>query len=335
MTLPDISLSQIVPALIALFAFVVAYYTLLARERKNPLITTSITGVAVIGLVALLVGVGERLIAVAIRLFPSKDSPHPWEQVRLWTLFSSASLIVIAILFMFFHVLVIHNIQNRLRRDRLIRNTNTYLHLKTWWRRLRNRPIFEHSPLAVPQEFLTKATSLLGLAIAPTNQALKTKLVPSILLAPLQRCEAHGLLSKLADLALEQEMDVVYTTCSRHPTEFISAVQAECESKPGRDWSKAKTSISIIDGFTPHFGFSDSVHFSRSADLEGQGLAYVRCPNSFSGLHTAAATVFNKVKKKVGKDPQRRPQLVIYEGLSGPPLSRSSGGLSTVENARS
>jgi len=164
-TPPDVSLSHIVPALIALFAFVVAYYTLLARERKNPLITTSITRVAVIGLVALLVGVFERLVAVAINLFPSNISPHPLEDFRLWALAISASLIVIAILLMFFHVLVIHNILNRLRRDKLIGNTNTYLHLKTWWRRQRNRRIYEHSPSDVPQEFLAKVSGLLGLAV--------------------------------------------------------------------------------------------------------------------------------------------------------------------------
>jgi len=75
--------------------------------------------------------------------------------------------------------------------------------------------------------------------------------------------------------------------------------------------------ITAIDAYTPHFGFTDSIHGQASARIDELGVEVIRSAPSYAGMHTAAAKAFNAAMKRSKKTrgiALRPPTLVIYEG---------------------
>jgi len=95
-------------------------------------------------------------------------------------------------------------------------------------------------------------------------------------------------------------------------TQQTSRTQAECSQIP----------------YTPHFGFTDSIHAVKTAEVEREGVAYVPSPESYAGVHTATAKAFNKLKSKSANPKVRQKTLLIYEGC------RSLVDLESVEQYR-
>jgi hypothetical protein len=81
----------------------------------------------------------------------------------------------------------------------------------------------------------------------------------------------------------------------------------------GKAWREKAGRITVVDAYTPHFGFSDSVHAWRADDVTSEGVIYVSSPESYAGVHTATAKAFNAQKKRAA-DNVRLPTLLVYEG---------------------
>lgn len=119
----------------------------------------------------------------------------------------------------------------------------------------------------------------------------------------------------LATKFIDEGLWVQYTTCSRHPIEFLIAMKEHLnKNDTGQDWEKQSRQIVVVDAFTAHFGFTDSIYAVKSDDAEKMCLKLVKAKSSFAGIHTATAKAFNHIKDQI-KDNNREPTLVIYEGL--------------------
>jgi hypothetical protein len=85
------------------------------------------------------------------------------------------------------------------------------------------------------------------------------------------------------------------------------------------DWEKATGFLVLVDAYTPHFGFTDSIHGVKTDEARKDCLQYILTRPSFAGIHTAGAAAFNVIKQAVTKKTSgsgfRGPTLVIYEGL--------------------
>ena len=104
---------------------------------------------------------------------------------------------------------------------------------------------------------------------------------------------------------------VQYVTCGRHPVEYILRPKQSLGDK----WEHAARRIVVVDGYTPHFGFTDTIHAELKKRIIKEGiLGYVSSPPSYAGIHTGAAQAFNIIKKESGSE-LREPTLVIYEEL--------------------
>jgi hypothetical protein len=109
-----------------------------------------------------------------------------------------------------------------------------------------------------------------------------------------------------------------YTACGRHPAEFISNLRLEWERYEGSKeaWEKIAGKIVIVDAFTPHFGFTDSIHVEMSKWLETSGIWCAVSGPTYAGIHSGAAKAFNELKRRQGKKVPREFTLVCYESPS-------------------
>jgi hypothetical protein len=124
-------------------------------------------------------------------------------------------------------------------------------------------------------------------------------------------------ISQLAAACLSEGCWIQYSTCSRHPYEFLMKLKrAWANENQKTDWKQIASKVIVVDGYTRNFGFTDSVHEMHARLIEKEGTQYIAADESFAGLHTAAAKAFNYIKdqmKGLNKD-LRQPALVIYEG---------------------
>src|SRR5439155_19035451 len=75
--------------------------------------------------------------------------------------------------------------------------------------------------------------------------------------------------------------------------------------------------IVAVDAYSPHFGFTDSIHDEMTKKVRADGIECITAKASFAGLHTAAARAFNLTKQRVVLQDGttiRPPTLVIYDG---------------------
>jgi hypothetical protein len=130
---------------------------------------------------------------------------------------------------------------------------------------------------------------------------------------------ADEIMVELAICFLEHQCWVQYTSCTRHPVEFILNLKKAWQAKfKDRDWKTVANQIIAADVYTPHFGFTDSIHDELTDRLKKNLLVEcITAKASYAGLHSAAARAFNRIRaraKKQGDSRYRLPTLVIYDG---------------------
>lgn len=286
---------------LALLAFIMALFTLAAREQKAPYITNSIYTTALIVLTAICLSFASKLSGIT------------------WLATGAVGLLVAGLANVYRQVWHARNRRFNLRDDNSIKNMRL-IRIARNWRRLGRGPTYEHNPLkfdAALVESLLKSPGLpaeaLRAAVArrEANDTLSFSLSISAKVETLTN--ADRLLGDLAARFLSANCWVQYTTCARHPIEFISELKTVCNNwTPSLDWRSVADRIVVVDAYTPHFGFSDSIHDAATHRTKDMGVACIRSTASYAGVHTGAAKAFNVIKKR-SKGKARQPALVIYE----------------------
>jgi hypothetical protein len=307
---PDIQalLNTIFTNGLALLAFVIAFYGLVAREKKTPYMVNSVYAIILAVVTILLFSVLAKLILPYSLLWSAR------------LVFVSFTLLVLALIYI---VLQIARENNR----HIFFRDDFWLVSPIWaycLDRFRTKSRYEHNPMQfsaglieslkqctfLPQEQLEKALE--------HYRAFKADVSISVVVELPSLPEIDIFNTDLACRFLENECFVQYTSCNRHPVEFLFQLKNKWESS-GKDWKTCSNRVILVDGYTPHFGFSDSIYYKWTNKAKAECLNCLKSQPSYAGIHTAIARAFNQIKdesKKIssGDSEVRRPALVIYEG---------------------
>jgi hypothetical protein len=313
---------------LALLAFVVAFYALIARERKTPYITNYIFPPAALLFLTVLLVLIEQLVqgwqlGFANLLSHGASSTGTVRLTKIdYTLVISANILFYAgAIWIVINIWRLHNRQVNFRDDNLFKNIRFVRWSRYQLSRLSKSRRYEHAPEEITISDLSEPLTKCGLGL-PAD--LGSSQFSTFALTGYSLRESDTMIPDLAATALRKGWMVQYTTCARHPYEWILQLKEVLADT----WTKSAQQVAVVDGYTPHFGFTDSTHSLKTAEVEREGVAYVPSPESYAGVHTATAKAFNKLKSKSVNPQVRQKTLLIYEGC------RSLVDLESVEQYR-
>ena len=290
---------------ITLLAFVIAFYALVAKERKTPYMVHSVYSISFLLLFAL------GLSAVSA-----------WKEDKYdWLINSSAGLVALSLLFVGAKLWREHNRHVYFRDDQLFLNLGSIRFVRSTWRKIRRKKkAYEHNPMTLPQGLIASLQQSPFLSQDAINAATAHhKYSPSLSMAACLELdsliETDTALTDIAIRFLENNCFIQYACCSRHPLEWLLQLKNKWEEVHGKDtWNTKQNKIVLVDAYTPHFGFTDSIYDQRTNEAEQYCIKVVKDKKTFAGVHTAIAEAFNQIKKHDHPSQHRSPTLVIYEG---------------------
>jgi hypothetical protein len=279
-----------------LIAFHIGLLTLVGRERQSPYVINSSFSVFMLALAVAAVTVAAALL------------PGAWSE---WLLRLAGWLLVAAILV---SLLQVYRIAARFVY--FVDSLNPkYLPPISWirrWKSSGDKPNYRYSTLKVPDSVradIARGVEQLGFDVPGLDGGAPLQ---SIAIALERQSQADPVLSELALAFLRAGFSIQYTTASRHPIEFIDYLRGAAD-KAGLQWPALAGRIVVVDAYSPHFAFIDSVHEIKTRELESIGLACIRSGMTYAGVHVAVSRAFNTLKVRMGKE-YRQPTLVVYEG---------------------
>ena len=238
----------------------------------------------------------------------------PFSLVRFELLFAASVLLLLALLQTFWRVYKIY-VRFAYFVDRIsIKDLPVWRGPKNLWRSMRPQRTYEHNPVPIDQNLASKIKSNLRDFAGETGLYEERAHIDhnSLTVALNNHGESTNLLIRLMTTFLENGHTVQYLATSRHPSELITALQSQMENNPNIQWQDKAQDIVVVDAFTPHFGFTDSIHDARTRFTKSLGVECLNSSVSYAGLHTASSRAFNVIKARARSD-VRGPTLVVYE----------------------
>lgn len=308
-----------------LLAFLIGVYTLAGRDRKSPYLINSVFAVFLICLLGAALDIGALLVE------PISSGAGSWLLTAGMAALFTAILVTIWRLWTIYVRFAYFMDPGGRGRLRLLPG------LRQWraWRKRKDGPSYEHDPVPLGDNLRQNVSKIiLDAAEMPPASALQGRLFDdpaskgikaevrdhqdprSLAMALRHQGQANQLLGDLC-LAFFREQDhyVQYMTASRHPIEFIGHLQAAVDSE-GLLWQKVRERIVVVDAYTPHFGFLDTINGDKSAKLRKDlGDRLLSSAETFAGLHSSSSAAFKRIKKAEGTDKSRKPTLIIYEDM--------------------
>lgn len=295
---------------VALLAFVMAFYGLTARERKTPYITGTLYSAVILVLLVIILDLFSRF---------SRDVYPSFSYILHLIAVASFILAVVFVAMKIFHI---YNIHMNFRDDqswniplvRMFRN----------WRYKRSEKAFEHIPVGIPEALVRTIEkrgffpqSQLKRAVERNNTKDEMKLSLSTVYKTESWPSADEITSRLAIDFLTHGAYVQYTTCARHPIEFILHLKNSWKQESTMLWEDVRNNVVVVDAYTPHYGFTDTTHVQWTRIINEEiKIKCITSHASYAGIHTSAARAFNIIKEEHKKAQKRAryPTLLIYEG---------------------
>jgi hypothetical protein len=293
---------------LALLALVVALYALAASEQKTPYITTSIFETVLLVLSAIISSMLANVLA-------KTTFPH-WASDALSYL--SVALLLAAVLQVFYNVMQARNRKLHFRDDNIFKNLKVIRAVRVVWRAVFPAKRYQFNPIPFPQDLvdcIVKSETMPSDFQAELDASEKVKRSWAVAYHVGSLNKVDDILIKLSTCFLAHKCWMQYATCTRHPIEFLMKLKSAYGETKEPAWADVADRIVAVDAYTPHFGFTDSVHDEATKSVKELGVHWVAAKASFASLHSAAARAFNKIKKLEGGD-ARPPALVIYDGPS-------------------
>jgi hypothetical protein len=277
----------------ALMAFHVGLYTLVGRERKSPYVINSVFWLFLLCLAGAAVDVAAALLTGA------------WQEQALT---AGAAVLLGAIVFT---VYIVYRIAIRFEYfidDPHPKHWPGIRQFRAWRQSAKDGPSYSRNSLPISAEAKAQILDVLDQEAPEKWQEREELDRRSLAIAVEHQGQGNKLLAKIAMIFIKQNQ---YLTASRHPIEFVEFLKNELEDS-GENWLARSKQLIVIDAYTPHFGFIDSIYGSKSRDLVRHGVSCVRSNRTFAGMHTASSKAFNILKGQRKHD-ERHPTLVIYE----------------------
>ncbi len=308
---------EISKAGIALLAFVLAFYGLTARERKTPYITGTVYSAVIFVLLIIFI---DLLSKFCMPVYPTIAAIM--QTIAIVSFFLSLCYVIYKICNIY--------VRHMNFRDDQLWNVPLVRKFKEWKNDKSSRKAkeFEHYPTGIDEALVDKIgkgesipADKLREAVERNSFAPEIKLSISTVYIASNWIKAEEIIAKLAIDFIDCGNYVQYTTSARHPIEFILYLKKKYElfskEKQRKSWEEVNKNIVVVDAYTPHYGFTDSIHAAWTRKINKEiGVRCITSHPSYAGIHTSAAEAFNIIKR-YSKDNIRRPILLIYEGLYG------------------
>jgi hypothetical protein len=293
---------------LALLAFVIAFYALAVRERKTPYLTSSLYSTAFWIIFASSLAIVSQFI----------EQDHTSTARVLGTI--AKVLLALGALNVTYGIWRVHNRHVNFRDDNLIKNLAIVRTIRSNLARLKPRPSYEHTAPSLFPDIREALSTLNGVTADELLSRLSTveddRFSKSIGYQRATLSQSDETLIALIKPLLGMGWGIQYTTCIRHPIEFVMKIH---KMLSGSDLKSRMTDllgqVVVVDAYTPHFGFTDSTHIDKALELKRLGVRYIKSRSSYAGVHTATAKAFNQFKKRhTAQGVHRKPTLIIYEG---------------------
>ncbi len=279
----------------ALLAFLMGLAGLVGRERKSPYVVNTI----IVLFIVCLIGASVDLASLALSC--------EWADRALY---AGAAILLLAFLLSLYRTYKILLRLHYLVDHVSAKNLPILRHWLRWFSARGRKPTYQHDPLDFPK---TVQDAFAQFSADHNAEVRNSDVARSICIKTSYMRQMDSSVLDLSILCLTNDVMVQYLCASRHPIEFVDALSALAKLK-GLDFGRLSEKLVVIDAYSKHYAFLDSVYPKRSLKIEGLGVELVTAKMSYAGVHTAASQAFNLLKKNVGKD-KRLPSLVIYEDL--------------------
>jgi hypothetical protein len=280
----------------ALMAFHVGLYTLVGRERKSPYVINSVFWLFLLCLAGAAIDVAAALLTGA------------WQEQ---VLVGGAAVLLGAVVLT---VYVVYRIAIRFEYfidDPHPKHWPGIRQFRAWRQGSQDGPSYSRNTLPISEEAKIEIVGVLDEEASERWEEREELDRRSLAIAVEHQGQGNKLLARMAMIFIKQNHSVQYLTASRHPIEFVEFLKSELEDS-GENWLARSKQLIVIDAYTPHFGFIDSIYRAKSRDLVRHGVSCVRSSRTYAGMHTASSKAFNILKRQRKHD-ERHPTLVIYE----------------------
>lgn len=289
-----------------LLAFILAFYALIAREKRTPYITASVYSTTILVLSVIALAAVAELMKL-FKIYPDMASPMA---------LVAHALFVIAVIDVMHRIWKIHNRHIHFKDDNLFMNLSFVRWTKEKWRVNSKKPIYEHSAINIPDKLAADLEEVPQLSGSNLAEIIKNnagnRFSSSLAFRVNSYNDCNSILKSLIHIFWKYDYAVQYMSCSRHPAEFIAKLDKN--SPEDKLCSNNKAKFVIIDAHTKNYGFTDSIYPVWNRTLtKKHGLEVVKSNGSYAGMHSAAAKAFNALKHKSDDKDERKPTLVIYE----------------------
>lgn len=289
---------SVLTATAGLIAFHIGLYTLVGRERKSPYVINAVFPVFLLCLFVATLALGSLLVPLWLSYWILQAS------VAFLTLAFAMSFLVVyrtAVRFVYFVDSVGFKHLPGVRQYRRRKTLNDPM------------PTFAYSPMSTNADLRAEVVHIAQQMTGLQMNDVEKKEVPldSVALQIVEQRKANEVLARLSAAFLTRSFCVQYLTASRHPIDFVEYLKAaQPDENTWRGWAK---NLIVIDAYSPHFAFTDSVYEKKDRALAGLGVRRVTSKMTYAGMHSASSEAFNLFKTG-SEDNVRRPTLVVYEG---------------------
>lgn len=276
---------------IAAFAFIIAFYSLIAKEKKVPDMASSIYYFIFLLFVALV----PYLILIILRsIFP--NALEQYKTIAAFYLIPGLFLFIFYIIvkdfnkyfyfrddFGFKNIPIIKWIRYKAGKHRHEDSTGSYEFDHAFYEKLAEKTPF------IPDDKIKNILDHRG--------DFGTKSI-SILAEIPTRIEIDNTLTNMACFFIENKYYVQYISCIRHPLEFLLQIKKKWSlsgNHKNMNWSEASDRIVVIDAHTPHYGFSESMYLESTKQASEECLKILTASRSYAGIHSSVAKGFKRI----------------------------------------
>lgn len=278
-----------------LVAFHIGLYTLIGRERKSPYVINSIFVILILCLISATTVLLSTVVPVV---------------AKNWVYYAGVIVLVGAFLYSIFMVWriavrFIYFVDNVRLKD-----LPGVRHIRRLWMSLQKKPTYQHDPVPLTAAIREKIGKILSSFADGKSESREELGEKSLAVAVEHQGQANKLLCALANAFLSEGFSVQYLSASRHPIEFVEYLEKNLDKNLA--WQTVRAKIIVIDAYSPHFAFLDSIYLHKDLKLKASGVEAISAGQTYAGMHSASARAFNKLMEAQASS-TRNPTLVIYE----------------------
>lgn len=288
---------SILTATAGLIAFHIGLYTLVGRERKSPYIINSVFPIFLLCPLIAAIALGSALLPAEFGDYALKTSALLLVAAFVWSVWK---VYQVSLRFVYF----VDEI--KIRDLPFIRQS-----LRFFGGLQRPSPSYRHNPNPLPEDLKAEILGIFEKFGCNGGDSREAVYPQSLALAVRHQGQGNQLLAELSLLFLRRDYTVQYLTASRHPIEFVGYLKYFLQEQ--KVWKEELARhIVVIDAYSSHFAFLDSIYPKKDRELDSLGITHIRADMTYAGMHSASSKAFNAIKKQV-QNIARNPTLVIYE----------------------